>query len=211
VTRQGKQEHSAPVSKTAIAVFGGLFNPVHNGHLAVARLAADYFGFKQIHLFPAGAPPHKPFRPVMSSAHRLAMLKLAVKNDKQMMVHDDEIRRPGISYTIDTLHALQQKYPGKEICFIIGADNLTEIPTWHLYRNILKITTLCVAHRPGFLMKTPNELKQARIATFPSPEWGISSTMIRSLLSQGYRCTGLLPEAVIEYIRRHKLYRSSID
>jgi nicotinate-nucleotide adenylyltransferase len=190
-----------------IAVFGGIFNPIHNGHLAVAGLAAAHLGLSAIHLFPSGSPPHKPKGALVSAHHRLTMLRLAVRGDRSLVVHDDELRRQGITYTIDTLIALHGRYPGRKLYFIIGSDNLREIATWHRFREVLAMTTFCVAHRPGSSLNVPLALKGIELVTLPSPEWGISSSMVRAYLARGFRCTGLLPEAVVDYIAEKGLYR----
>jgi len=192
-----------------LGVFGGIFDPVHNGHLAAARLALDYFGFDAVHLFPAGIPPHKPRRCVAPAKHRLAMLRRAVRGDPRLIVHDDELRRGGTSYTIETLRSLGTRYPGRRLYFLIGSDNLAEIPTWRCWKEILAMVTLCVGHRPGHPLAVPRILAHARIAPFPSPEWGVSSTLLRGYLRKGYRCTGMMPEPVIAYIRNHHLYRTA--
>jgi nicotinate-nucleotide adenylyltransferase len=196
-----------PHPNPSFAVFGGIFDPIHNGHLAMAALARDHFGLSAVFIIPAGTPPHKSNRNAASSRHRLAMAKLAVRNCPGLVIRDDEIRRPGMSYTADTLVALREETSGRRIPFIIGSDNLAEISSWRRYRDILDMITLCVAVRPGFSLNPPAILANARIKTFPSPEWGISSTVIRTLLAKGYHCAGLLPDPVIRYIRRNRLYQ----
>jgi nicotinate-nucleotide adenylyltransferase len=192
-----------------LAIFGGIFNPVHNGHLAVAGLAREFLGLQAIHLFPSGSPPHKSSGPIVEGRHRLAMLRLAVRGRKGFVVHDEEIRRGGTTYTIDTLTSLRQKYPRCTFYFVIGSDNLREIRTWRRFREVLALVTLCVAHRPGHALKIPSEISRAGtpIVQLPSPEWGVSSTMLRAYLKRGYRCAGLVPDSVSDYIFRHRLYR----
>jgi nicotinate-nucleotide adenylyltransferase len=189
-----------------VGIMGGSFDPVHFGHLATARLALDYFKLDKIYFVPASTPPHKGM-PKTISAHRLAMVRLAVKNTKDFEVWDGEIRRGGKSYTLDTLTAFARTYPHRPLYFIIGSDNLKEIPFWHRYAELLTLATFCVAHRPGHPLDIPRELKSMRIKVFPSPEWKISSTMIRDYLSKGYSCEFLLPREALEYIGERKLYR----
>jgi nicotinate-nucleotide adenylyltransferase len=194
---------------TAVGILGGIFDPVHNGHLATACLARDYFNLDKVFLIPAGMPPHKSGSVAATAGHRLAMLKCAVKDTKSMTVWDEEIRRNGISYTVDTIGKIEKKYPRVPLYFIIGSDNLGEIVTWHNYRLFLSSVVLCVAHRPGYPLTIPPELRVGKIETFPSPEWAISSTMIRSYLGRGYSCEYLLPHCVAAYIKRRGLYKNA--
>jgi nicotinate-nucleotide adenylyltransferase len=192
--------------RTVLGILGGIFDPVHNGHLAAACLARDFFNLDKVYLIPAGTPPHKSGSVAATAGHRLAMLKLAVKDTRHMTVWDEEIRRDGVSYTVDTIRQITRKHPAVPLYFIIGSDNLGEIVTWHDYRRILSAVVLCVAHRPGFPLTIPPELRVGEIRTFPSPEWSISSTMIRGYLRGGYSCDYLLPRGVAAYIKRHGLY-----
>ena len=190
-----------------IGVFGGIFDPVHNGHLAAAKLAYDHFHLEKIIFIPAGIPPHKTTTLSVSPAHRLEMLRNALEGESYAFIWEQEVKHPGVSYTVDTLHELMRLHPGSPIYFIVGADNLTEISTWNRYRTIIEMVTLCVTERPGYSMEIPPALADAQILTFPSPQWGISSTLLRSYLAQGYQCKHLLPDGVCEYILKNRLYR----
>jgi len=201
LTKSKAHSHGAP-----LGILGGIFDPVHNGHCAAACLARDYFNIDKVYLIPSGIPPHKSCSVTASARHRLAMLKRAVQGSTSLLVWDEEIRRPGISYTVDTIRQIKKRHPSTPLYFIIGSDNLVEIPTWHDYRQILSSVVLCVAHRPGHSLKVPRELGIKEILTFPSPEWSVSSTMIRHYLGLGYSCDYLLPLSVARYIKRHGLY-----
>lgn len=188
-------------------LFGGSFDPVHNGHIAVAALAREFLELSQIIFIPARIPPHKKRTVHASAKQRLAMLELALSSRQEAFtIYRGELEREGPSYSIDTIEAFLADSPDAEICFIVGSDNLTEIPTWHRYRDILARVTLCVAHRPGYAGAPPAELAQATIVDLPSPEWGISSTMLRELLGRGYTCDGLIPASVRSFVARHGLY-----
>ncbi len=193
--------------KSALGILGGIFNPIHNGHCAVACLARDYFGLEKVYLVPSGMPPHKYDADITSTEHRLAMAKLAANGSSSLVVWDGEIRRGGISYSIDTIQEIAGRHRSRPLYFIIGSDNLNEIATWNRYREILALVTLCVAHRPGHALHVPPELGSAVMKTFPSPEWALSSTLIRRYLENGYSCEYLLPADVARYIRRHGLYK----
>ncbi|NLE02831.1 MAG: nicotinate (nicotinamide) nucleotide adenylyltransferase [Fibrobacter sp.] len=187
-----------------IGVLAGVFDPVHNGHLAIASLALDYFKLKKVFFVPSGNPPHKKSSPV---SHRIAMLKLALCSEPHTLLYSGELFRPGYSYTFDTITELKQTF-NEQICFLIGSDNLTEILHWKNYLQILQMVTLCVAHRPGFPCDIPDIIsKKGRVVIYPSPEWGISSTMIRSYIRSGLSCRHLLPESVIKYISMYGLYK----
>ena len=192
--------HDAPVG-----ILGGVFDPIHYGHLATAKLALDYFGLSKILFIPSGAPPHKP-APCASARNRLAMLRCAVGTYRRFEVWDGELRRAGPSYTVDTLRQLSGIYPRTPFFFIIGSDNLQEMPLWYEYRTLLSLAYFCIAPRPGYTLKIPRRLSSMNGETFPGPQWGISSTMVREYLQRGYSCDFLLPHSVIKYIHTHRLY-----
>jgi nicotinate-nucleotide adenylyltransferase len=190
-----------------IGVLGGIFDPVHNGHLATGMLAYDFFNLDKVVFIPAGIPPHKAATVTAPSNDRLKMLEIALEGEVFASIWEREVHTTEVSYTIDTLEELAAVYPDAPLYFIVGSDNLNEIHTWHRYRDILSLVTLCVTERPGYSMEIPSTLSSAKIETFPSPLWGVSSTLLRSYLSQGYRCNYLIPDGVREYINTKGLYR----
>jgi nicotinate-nucleotide adenylyltransferase len=189
----------------AIGILGGIFDPVHNGHLALAAGARSYFDLSKVLFIPAGRPPHKPHIGA-SAGDRLAMLLLAIRNEPAFIVWDGELRRKGISYTFDTLRKLIHDFPGRPLYFIVGSDNVREIMTWRRYRDVLAMVTLCVAHRPGYSIRLPASLNVGRIEKFPSPELDVSSSMIKEKIAKGRSCRHMVPAAVREYIYKRKLY-----
>ena len=189
----------------ALGILGGIFDPIHNGHLATAQLALDYFHLQQMFLIPAGVPPHKTTAN-SSAEHRLAMLKRAVGNYPGFSVWDGELNRQGTSYTVDTLRALKKEFPGTQLYFIIGSDNLNEVQCWHNYQELFSLATMCVAHRPGFSMTITDPAVSFAFTSFPSSEWKLSSTMLRTYLAKGYSCNGLVPGEVLDYIQSNRLY-----
>jgi nicotinate-nucleotide adenylyltransferase len=188
-----------------IGILGGIFDPIHNGHLALAKLAREYFHLHKVLFIPAGIPAHKK-SPKANAPQRLAMLRLSIKHSAEFDIWDGELRRKGPSFTIDTLKSLKKNYPNSPLYFIIGSDNLREISTWRDYREILNLATFCVAHRPGHSMNIPRQLISMTIKKFPGPEWKLSSTMIRRYLASGHSCEFLLPHDVADYIRTNGLY-----
>jgi nicotinate-nucleotide adenylyltransferase len=197
------------VSSGRIGILGGSFDPVHYGHCAVARLAQQHFTLDSVLFIPAGIPPHKRHSVSASASERLAMLRCALGDTPHFAIWEGEIERPGKSYTVDSLAILKRELPNSDFFFIIGSDNLHEIPAWHRYEEILKMVTLAVARRPGFDMEPPPELAAATIQAFPSPRWGLSSTMLREMLARGYACEYLIPPAALAYIRKNHLYVTS--
>jgi nicotinate-nucleotide adenylyltransferase len=188
-----------------VGILGGVFDPVHCGHLAVALLAKEHFGLDEVIFIPSGAPPHKAAVAV-SPNDRLNMLKLALDGVGGCRIWDGELRRGGYSYTIDTLNELGELCVGAEFYFIIGTDNLPEIAKWRSYEEIAARVTFCVAYRPGYVLERPEALAAADIREFPGPMWGSSSTMLRGYLGKGYSCKFLIPDAVLGYIRDRGLY-----
>jgi nicotinate-nucleotide adenylyltransferase len=187
-----------------IGILGGIFDPLHFGHLAAARLAQEYFQLEKVLFIPAGTPAHKP-TPTVSPEHRLAMLELGIEKTPRFEIWKGELNRRGPSFTIDTLNELKKQYP-TPFYFIIGSDNIKEIPQWHNFREILKLAVFCVTHRPGFSMTMPSMPAPLLVKPFPGPEWKISSTMVREYLSRGYSCDFLLPPRVLTYIKNYRLY-----
>jgi nicotinate-nucleotide adenylyltransferase len=195
------------VTQKSIGILGGCFDPVHIGHCAIAQLAYEYFSLRKVYFIPAFIPPHKKQTIITPAVHRVAMLKLAIKGNKAFAVWKGEIKRKGISYSIDTLNILKEEFSGAALYYIIGSDNIMEMLTWREYEKIIQSVTLCIVHRPGYPLTIPSELEKASIQNFSSPEWGISSTMIRSLIAGNISCRYLVPPAVESYIRRHRLYQ----
>jgi nicotinate-nucleotide adenylyltransferase len=189
----------------AIGILGGIFDPVHNGHLALAVRAKKYFHLSKILFVPSGCPPHKACVGAVA-ADRFAMLCLALRNEPDFAVWDGELRRKSVSYTSDTLRVLSAELPGSQFYFIVGSDNLKEIETWRRFRDVLSGVVLCVTHRPGYSMTIPPSLDIGRIEKFPSPELGISSTMIRKNVAQGRHYSHLVPKEVAGYISMRQLY-----
>lgn len=198
----------ASIPESRIGILGGSFDPIHSGHLAVAQLAYEHFALEKVYFIPAGTPPHKTEKVTVSTRHRLTMLRSAVKGNKAFCIWDGEIKRGGVSYTVDTLHTLKTLHPDSQFYFIIGSDNLFEILTWRKYKTIIKMVNLCVTHRPGYSMRIPHELSSAEIIDFPSPEWGISSSIIRSYIARNISCKYMIPQVVIDYIQKNGLYRN---
>ena len=201
-----------------IGVLGGTFNPVHAGHLILAQDACDLFGLQQVLFIPSAQPPHKPPGALLSAEHRLALLELAVEDDPRFEACDIEIARGGVSYTVDTAVALRERYPGAELCFIVGTDSLPELHLWRSVQRLLTLVRIVSLARPGF------EEAQARALDLGLPDpWparllrdlrtghlvNIASSDIRHRLAEGMGIRYLVPDAVAMYIAEHHLYTGS--
>jgi len=193
-----------------VGVLGGTFDPVHIAHLRLAEAARESLALDEVLFVPAGQPWRKSDRRIAAAEHRLAMLELAVAGNEDFGVSDLELRRPGPTYTAETLELLAGERLDDEFYFIIGADALADLPNWHEPQRIVAHATLAVAAR---------ELEQASAATlevpgiaarlepFPMIRMDISSTDIRARVSAGRSIRYLVPDAVARYIAEHGLYR----
>ncbi len=204
-----------------IGIFGGTFDPVHNGHLLSVLSLASELNFERIHLLPSATPPHRsPTR--SSSAHRLKMVELAVEDYPQLIADDRECIRQGKSFTIDTLKSFRQEYPDDLLAFITGMDAYLDIPNWKQWQDYLNHVHICVMRRPGYelysswgdeyvaackdeLFKKPNGM-----IYFAQTELvDISSTQIREKLNAVESLQKDLPIQVLDYIIENKLYENT--
>lgn len=210
-----------------IALYGGTFDPVHWGHLKPVTAVAEALGIEEIKLIPAHIPPHKSGT-VATAKQRQAMLLEACKDSPLFEIDDRELRKHAPSYTIETLIEIKTEQPDHTLFFFIGLDSLLNLHKWHRWQELLEYSHLIVSTRPGYqLSSAPKEVLQlldkhlvtnknelfanthGTIWLFEDADINISSTEIRDSLSKGIANDNLMPEAVINYIEKHKLYRSS--
>ncbi|MDX1554538.1 MAG: nicotinate-nucleotide adenylyltransferase [Xanthomonadales bacterium] len=207
----------------AIGIFGGTFDPVHFGHLRAASEAAEKLPLTEFRLLPAGTPPHRAHT-FASAADRLAMLKLAVSEHRDLIVDDREIRRQGYSYMVDTLAEIRSEEGDAPVVLMVGQDAANHLDGWHQWRKLFDFAHLAVMRRPGSKHVYSGELfevLQPRMVTdvaaltrspaglvFPLEvtQLEISSTGIRDLIREGQSPRFLLPESVIGYIFERALY-----
>ena len=201
-----------------IVLFGGSFDPVHFGHLIAARAVAEQCGFARITLVPAAQAPHKG-RMSASPADRLAMLRLAVEGDELFDICQAELRRPGTSYTFDTLAALRASHgEGVPLHWVIGADMLADLPHWHRAGEVLDLAQIVVAWRSPWHERMGQILKDLSASlgveaaerlgrsVVKTPLIDISSAAIRHRLAGGRSIRYLVPEAVRRHILSLGLY-----
>jgi nicotinate-nucleotide adenylyltransferase len=217
-------------SPARLGILGGTLDPVHAGHLEAALAARRLLGLDRVLLMPTRVPPHRPTLPVASRYHRFAMAALAVQPIDGFEVSDMELSAPGTSYTSDTLARLHARgLVPSQIFFITGADAFAEIATWHRYPDVLDMAHFVVVSRPPHdameLEATLPALvdrmvKPAAPGSSPTgtsivlinaatPD--VSSTEIRRRLRAGESISGLVPDAVERYIRKHRLYSEQSD
>ncbi len=191
-----------------LGVLGGTFDPVHCGHLALARHALKQLALDRVLFVPAGQPWRKPDRTIAPAHHRLAMLHLAIEGNEAFEIAAMEVDRPGPSYTAETLAALSEEQEA-ELFFIMGEDALADLPNWREPERILELATLVVAHRTGSGDAGRAEMPSgpsARIVWLEMPLLDISASAIRERVSGRLPIRDLVPEAVESYIREHGLY-----
>ena len=196
----------------AIGLLGGTFNPVHEGHLSIAREALRLFTLDAVWFIPCAVPPHKPAHNLASNADRLAMLRLALAGEPRFEALSIEFDRPGKSYTVDTVRALQALHPGAGFVFIVGADTLPELHTWHKPLELLSLVRIVSLARPGYApdpasIRLPPPWPEKLLADLRTGNpLDVSSRDVRANIAAG-RPVSLVPESVLGYIQEHQLYR----
>ena len=189
-----------------VGIFGGSFDPVHNAHVALATLALAELRLDQVRWIPVGQPSQKTRR-LSAAADREAMVRLAIAGEPRFVLDRSELRRPGTSYTLDTVRELDAAEPGTEWVLIVGQDQYATLHTWRDWRELVGRVTLAIANRPD-----AEPVVNAQIARVPHqlvslPMMDISSTEVRRRVAAGEPIAGLVPDSVARYIARHHLYR----
>lgn len=196
-----------------IGIMGGTFDPIHLGHLATAEAVRELFTLDEILFIPAARPPHKLGKNLTDEKHRLAMTKLATRSNKFFRVSDMELRRTGLSYTLDTMNELHKIFGNStELFFIIGADSLADLSKWHAARELVEKCHFIATTRQGVELDFSavesyfgtSASKHIHRVTTPGLE--ISSTDIREKIQRGCSIKYLVPEVVEEYIAKERLY-----
>jgi nicotinate-nucleotide adenylyltransferase len=187
-----------------IGLFGGSFDPVHNGHLLVAMAACEELNLSRLYFIPAAQSPFKPESVPAPAEQRLRFLRLALAGHTNYEVDDQEIRRGSVSYSIDTVRAYAEKFHGSELFYLIGADHIAQLPKWREAEQLAKLVEFLVIPRPG---ETPATLPPAfRLRWLGGFPFGVSSSQIRQRVKAGLSITHLVPPAVAEVIANSRLY-----
>ena len=196
----GLRMSTQPAPPRRIGVFGGSFDPPHRGHTALAQAAVTHLNLDLLLVVPTGTAWHKS-RPLSAAQHRLAMCALAFGDMPRARVDDCEIRRGGPSYTVDTLEALHQAYPGAEFFLLMGQDQAQRLGTWNRAEALPQLASLCVAGRAGSEDQLP-----AHVVRVPMPLMDLSSSAVRAAVAASGDTSAMLAPAVARYIAQHRLY-----
>lgn len=210
-------------------LLGGTFDPIHNGHLRLAVELAEQLGLKQVHFLPTGTPPHrKP--PAASARHRLRMTKLAIAGNPRFVLDEHEIHKTEPCYMVDTLTEIRAEIGDTPLVLFLGADAFAGLTTWHEWRRLFDLAHIAVAHRPGdgadqWQSRMPEELAEefasrhardgsllhvspaGRVFLYTITQLDISASRIRGLRAAGLDPRYLLPDDVLDHIKRYRLYR----
>src|SRR6185369_2902894 len=218
-------------AKRRIGLYGGTFDPVHQGHLDVARRVGKLFEIDEILFVPAQQAPHKLGRPVTAAIHRYAMLVLATADDARLRISTFELDAPDRRYTVDTLKHFQETLVDDDLYFIMGADSWADIETWRNWQELLAMTNHIVVTRPGYavdiedspfvnrIVDTRGKSDVPAVANGETPQIfitdvvmeDIAATEIRDLSRAGKfaELRGVVPGVVIEYLKKYQIYRNS--
>jgi nicotinate (nicotinamide) nucleotide adenylyltransferase len=184
-----------------IGIYGGTFDPIHHGHLILAREAREMLRLEKVIFVPAAASPFKD-PPAASAAMRLSMLQAAIEGETGFAVDDCELQRPPPSYTIDTIEEIRRREGDVEIYNLIGEDNVAALGKWHRFAELEKLVRFVVLDRTGRAKNHPYATVHRGI--------DISATEIRKRVASGQSIRYFVPRAVEEIIRRQKLYREQV-
>lgn len=214
------------VNTQPVGIFGGTFNPIHLGHLRAAVELVTRLDLSMLRVIPCAQPPHRP-EPEISAKARVEMVRLAVAGVAELCVDERELRRPGPSYTVDTLRQLRVEYPTTPLCLVVGSDAFSGLTTWHEWEHLIELAHLVVIARPGARpplnprlaqlvreceVNDARTLRQALSGLLLFQEitpLAISSSEIRRLVEAGHSIRYLVPDAVHDYILEHGLYRKA--
>jgi nicotinate-nucleotide adenylyltransferase len=212
-----------PLPNGPLGIFGGTFDPIHNGHLRTAFELREALRLGEVRFLPTGNPPHRD-NTQASAEVRLALVQAAVANETGFSVDDRETRRSGLSYSVDTLAELRSEFPARPLCLMLGMDAFLGLPNWHRWREILTLAHVVVAHRPGWKAPTQGPLGEVmvdhgtgsvrdlhdalagRVFVHAVTQLEISSTELRALLARGRDPRYLVPDSVCQRLRETGWY-----
>ena len=187
-----------------LGLFGGSFDPVHLGHLLVAQAVYEELGLTRLFFIPAAQSPFKPENHPLPAPERLRLLRLALAGKIHCEVDDQEIKRGGISFTVDTLRDYARRFPQAELFYLVGADNVPQLPQWRAAGELARLAEFVAIPRPG--QATADFPAPFRGRTFTGFPFGVSSSQIRARVKAGLPIDHLVPPPVAEAIRNYRLY-----
>ena len=200
-----------------VLLFGGSFDPIHFGHLIIARYVAEHLEAQRVVLIPSASPPHKRGEALAPAADRLGMCRVAVAGDPLFEVSDWEVGQAGPNYTLHTVQHFVETLPSATgICWLIGMDSLLELATWYRVGELVECCTVVTAARPGYEsadwsklagVLTPGQIDRLRQHVMESPRIDVSATEIRARVQAGRSIRYLVPETVREFVEQGGLYR----
>jgi nicotinate-nucleotide adenylyltransferase len=216
------------LASAPIGLLGGSFDPIHHGHLQLARDALKQLPLQEVRFIPAAQPWQK--GPITAAEHRAHMVQLAIAGEPRFALDMHEIERGGVTYTIDTLHALHSQLPDRPLVLIMGSDQFARLDTWQSWKEIVETAHIAVAQRAGASLQQSADLQAvvsarrgevASLATraggsivgFAMTPTDVSATEVRQLLGEppstvrGQRLSAMVPAVVLDYIDSHRLYR----
>jgi nicotinate-nucleotide adenylyltransferase len=191
---------------TRLGVMGGTFDPIHVGHLVTAEEALHQFALDEVVFVPTGRPWMKEHDVVASAEHRYAMTAIGIEPEPRFHVSRLEVDRGGATYTVDTLRALRDEVPGAELFFITGADALSRMMSWQDVNELFELAHFVGCTRPGHRL-TGHGLPEDRVSLLEIPALAISSTDCRERVAHGQPIWYLVPDGIVQYIAKRRLYR----
>lgn len=196
-----------------IGIFGGAFDPIHNGHLLLAEQCREQCQLDEVWLVPTKIPPHKEAGSLSPDGDRVEMLRLAIAGRPEFVVSKIELDRDEVSWTVDTLRQIREQRPDDDLFLLIGADSLRDFPTWREPEAISDLATIVAVNRGKQsleeLTADVDPKLAARVQLVTMPGISISATDLRRRVSEGKSIRYLVPRAVEQYIAGHNLYRTS--
>lgn len=203
-----------------VGIMGGSFNPIHMGHLMMSEYIRSTLKIDHVLFVPTGNAPHKDDYQV-SAEERLNMVKIATADNPYFYVSDIEVNRTGTSYSVDTLTQLNKLYPVDQFYFFLGSDIIFDLKNWKKFNELAKITEFAMAIRPGFEQISLEDVYDeidflskeygATIHVVETPRYEISSTDLRERLGKNYSVKYLIPDPIIEYIKKNNFYGDSVN
>ncbi|HEV7204829.1 MAG TPA: nicotinate-nucleotide adenylyltransferase [Jatrophihabitans sp.] len=196
----------APNGVQRVGIMGGTFDPIHHGHLVAASEVASRFGLREVIFVPTGEPWQKSEREVSPAEHRYLMTVIATASNPRFWVSRVDIDREGPTYTVDTISDIAALRPEAELYFITGADALSQILSWKDAEEALKLAHFVGVTRPGYELSDAH-LPQEAVTLVDVPAMAISSSACRERVRGGRPVWYLVPDGVVQYINKHRLYR----